>query len=479
MKLKFLSLIIAFTSHALLSQTYNYYFGNLHSHTGFSDGCKDSTSSNVTNPTGAYAFAKQSNNFDFLGVSEHNHYSSANNPGFKIQSYSIGLNMANTANQDGVFLTLFGNEYGVSSSYNGHVVVYGFNQLIGWETTVPGVVGNNYNIYNAKSDYDGLFKKVKNNPAAFCYLAHPQYSDYSTVGTAASALLNLPYNAAYDSAIVGTPLRSGLAFSTFINYNDYPAGNYFQYYKNLLAIGYHVGIGYDHDNHYTTFGRSTGGRLVILAPSLTRANLYTAMQSMHFYGSDDMNAKVAFTMGTNIMGSILTGSANPTFNVTHNDLDGELADTIKIWRGVSNSGGVFPTPINTSLASNTSIFTDNSGLVNNIQYYYFAEIKQADGQWIVTSPIWYTKSASVGIKEIEPSFEFNYFPNPVSQKLNISFTQNDLYKISIIDITGRVVYQTNGLLQKTEIDLSAFNQGIYSLKVENKNTSTTKKLIVE
>ena len=76
-------------------------------------------------------------------------------------------------------------------------------------------------------------------------------------------------------------------------------------------------------------------------------------------------------------------------------------------------------------------------------------------------------------------FEFNYFPNPVSQKLNISFTQNDLYKISIIDITGRVVYQTNGLFQKTEIDLSAFNQGIYSLKVENKNTSTTKKLIVE
>ncbi|MCW3078184.1 MAG: type sorting protein, partial [Bacteroidetes bacterium] len=81
------------------AQTYNYYFGNLHSHTGLSDGCKDSASSGVTNPAGAYAYAKLSQNFNFLGVSEHNHYSSSHNPGFQIQSYTVGLNQSAAANQ--------------------------------------------------------------------------------------------------------------------------------------------------------------------------------------------------------------------------------------------------------------------------------------------------------------------------------------------------------------------------------------------
>ena len=152
----------------LSAQTYNYYFGNLHAHTAFSDGNKDSLISGVSKPDGSYAYAKLSNNFDFLGISEHNHYSSIRNPGFKRPLYQVGINMANAANQDGTFLALFGMEYGVSSAYNGHLLIYGFNQLIGWETSVPGVAGNNYDIFNAKSDYDGIFKKVKNNPASFC-----------------------------------------------------------------------------------------------------------------------------------------------------------------------------------------------------------------------------------------------------------------------------------------------------------------------
>src|SRR4051812_17538005 len=141
------------------AQLYNYYFGNIHSHTGFSDGNQDSLSSGISTPAGSYAFAKLSQNFNFLGVSEHNHYSSNNNPGFKMQSWPIGLNQANTANQDGTFLCMFGMEWGVTSTYHGHVLIYGFPQLIGWENTPI-----NYQIYNAKPDYDGLFKKVRNEP---------------------------------------------------------------------------------------------------------------------------------------------------------------------------------------------------------------------------------------------------------------------------------------------------------------------------
>jgi hypothetical protein len=462
-----LFLILATTAK---TQTYNYYFGNLHSHTGFSDGNKDSTSSGVSQPTGSYAYAKLSQNFDFLGISEHNHYSSSNNPGFQIQSYPIGLNQAAAANQEGTFLTLFGMEYGVSSSYNGHLIIYGFNQLIGWES-------GNYDIYNAKTDYDGIFKKVKNNSGAFCYLAHPQSSDYTLNGTSATALTNMPYNATYDSAIVGTPLRSGLAFSTFDDYSDYPSGNYFWYFKKLLAVGYHVGIGYDHDNHYTNFGRSNAGRLVIVTPTLTTANLYNAMKNMNFYGSDDWNAKVSFTSGTNIMGAQLTGSAYPTFNVTHNDGDGEIADSIKIWRGISQNSS-YGQPISITKQSNTKTFTD-TGLLPNTEYYYFAEIKQNDGDWIVTSPIWYTYTGAVGIKENTNAFEFNYFPNPVSHKLYLSMDVNEPYHVAIIDITGRLVFENTFSSHNSEIDMLSFKKGIYSIKVSTSKHTVTRKLIVE
>ena len=38
MRFSVLFLILLFVANTTSSQTYNYYFGNLHSHTGFSDG---------------------------------------------------------------------------------------------------------------------------------------------------------------------------------------------------------------------------------------------------------------------------------------------------------------------------------------------------------------------------------------------------------------------------------------------------------
>ncbi len=483
MKHKFTTLILIL-SLCVKSQTNNYYFGNLHSHTGFSDGSKDSISSGVTNPAGAYTFAKLSQHFDFLGISEHNHYSSNKNPGFKLPLYQKGLNMADSANKDPKFLAWFGMEWGVSSNYYGHVVVYGFNQLIGWETSVPNVNGNNYDIYNAKADYDGLFKKIKNNPNAFCYLAHPNLDDYTLNGDPSTALAYAPYNATYDSAIVGTPLRNGVAFSTSTNYNDYPQSDYYTYYKKLLTVGYHLGIGYDHDNHNTTFGRNNGGRLVVIAPSLTRASLTSAMKSMHFYASDDWNAKIDFSMNGSMMGSILSGSTVPTFNVIHNDLDGEQAASIKIWKGISQSGGVFPTIVYTSTQNNTATYTDLN-LQQGIEYFYFAEILQADGHWIVTSPIWYKSNINLGnpdaVKELYSNEEikFNYFPNPVTNKLNITIAACAKHTVAILDLSGRILFEKEYADNEISIDLDAITKGVYILKINKQDAAISKRLVIE
>ena len=99
----FSSVLLFFIYYFLPAQTYDYYFGNLHAHTAFSDGNKDSSITGVARPDAAYAYAKLSDNFDFLGISEHNHYSNLHNPGFLLKRFQPGINMANAANEDGVF----------------------------------------------------------------------------------------------------------------------------------------------------------------------------------------------------------------------------------------------------------------------------------------------------------------------------------------------------------------------------------------
>jgi len=452
MKKIFTTGISCLLSVHFFAQTLNYYFGNLHSHTAYSDGNKDATTTGCNNPSCSFSYAKASQHFDFLGISEHNHSTA----GLNISNYHSGYTQAQSANQEGVFLCLWGMEWGVTTNpSDGHVIVYGFgNQLIGWES-------GNYDIYVAKSDYDALFKKVKNNPNAFCYLAHPGYNDFGY-------LISNPYNATYDSAIVGTVFRNGPAFSTNTFYSDYPNGDYFNYYRILLSKGYKIGIGYDQDNHYTTFGRSNGGRLVILAPSLTTNNLFWAMKNMHFYGSDDWNAKIDFKINsTEIMGNIVTASVNPTITVTHNDDDGELADSIKVWSGVSGSGS-FPTVVKVVTSNNTLVYTDTT-IPNNVQRYYFIEIIQQDGQRIITSPIWYTKDplASVGVVNNHSSSVI-VFPNPAKDIITITSSEKN-YTINIYDISSRKIFSTVNPNESTNIDISSFSEGIYYIELIKEN----------
>ena len=239
-----------------------------------------------------------------------------------------------------------------------------------------------------------------------------------------------------------------------------------------------MGIGYDHDNHYTNFGRSNGGRLVVIAPSLTRANLTTAMRNMNFYGSDDSNVKVEFTMNGNIMGSIVSGKYFPSFNIVHNDPDGENADTIRIWRGYKNSGGLWAQIMNTSVNGNAMQFTDPS-IQPNIEYFYFAEIRQSDRQWIVTSPIWYKASTELSVKNNSTQLKLLVFPNPAVHELSICVEQNDGSQILIQDLTGRTVYQ--GILKEKNliIDTSLFQKGLYILKIKSEVGIVSKKIVIE
>jgi hypothetical protein len=133
----------------------NYYYGNLHAHSDYSDGQKDNPGGT---PADAYTYALGSMGMDFLGISEHNHFSSLNNPGNELANYHLGVAQAaafNTSHSN--FLALYGMEWGVISG-GGHVLVYGdgMNDLFGWESNVNGNVGPNYDVYVPKNTYLGV-----------------------------------------------------------------------------------------------------------------------------------------------------------------------------------------------------------------------------------------------------------------------------------------------------------------------------------
>jgi trimeric autotransporter adhesin len=381
-------LLLSFSASA----QYNFYYGNIHSHSSYSDGNKDSIASGYYYPGQDFYYAKGSFHMDFEGISEHNHYSSINNPGMHVADYAKGMYEADTANVDGSFVTMFGFEWGIISN-GGHVVTYGVPALVGWETG-SGAWGptNNYNIFCAKSVYTNFWPIINSYPNAFCTLAHPQGGDYNNLLGSATM-----YNTIADDAIAGVAIRSGGAFSTTTNYSDAAASLYDTSYVEALAKGYHVGPTIDHDNHNSTFGRTNHGRTVVLANTLTRDDIIGAYRANRFYASDDWNAEVNFTVNGYVMGSDLITNGNSTINVSITDVQNNVgaADPIKkieIFYGVPESG-IRPTILTSNTNLNTLNFSHPTVVTN--RFYYFAKITELDNDVIWTAPIWVKNNGNV------------------------------------------------------------------------------------
>ena len=142
----------------------------------------------------------------------------------------------------------------------------------------------------------------------------------------------------------------------------------------------------DHDNHNATHGRTTTSRTVVMATSLSEANILSAMRQMRFYASQDCSAYVTFKINNSEMGSVVTASGTPTITVTATTSNS--ITSIKIYSGVSGSG------TNATLLTSTTsggITYTHTALANLAGQYYFADITESDGKRIITSPIWYTR----------------------------------------------------------------------------------------
>jgi len=143
------------------------------------------------------------------------------------------------------------------------------------------------------------------------------------------------------------------------------------------------------------------------------------------------------------------GTSDP-YDATWSDLDAELSTGNWEWTG---SGEVDVSGYN--------------GTAVHLAFQY-TSTDQESATWEVDN-ILVVGEENVGVGEMNEKLSFKYYPNPVTDILNIEL-KSGTYEVKIYSIDGRLFYsnQINGGFNK--LDLSSFIQGMYFINVRNTET---------
>ncbi len=350
---------------------YQVYYGNLHTHSSYSDGNQNGGST-YDGAAAAFRYARDlADSMDWMVLSDHNHTAA----GMAYANYAAGVAEAATVTGETTdFIALYGSEWGTIST-GGHVV-YTDNQLWGWEA-------GSYDVFVAKGDYNALFSQVV-AAGTFAHLCHPQSSQFS-------GLFSSAYNASWDNAISLTAVRSGPAFATETDYSGGSTWSYQGLYENLLLKGYKLGPGADLDTHNANWGKASGQRTAILATSLTRANVLDALKAGRTFATDDRNLAIDFvgdlggvdyTLAETISSTI---SGTVAFSVTVTDVDGESLTNIRLLQGAVGGSVITEAATSSSSVLSHSYATNATGT-----HFFYVEVNQADGDQAWSAPIWIT-----------------------------------------------------------------------------------------
>jgi hypothetical protein len=405
---------------------YNFYYGNFHSQSNASDGglAQDCRSNLLCRaglgPAQAYDVARNVAGVDFFGITDHNHQFDCSNyyragvptcqmdPALVLQKYQDGLAAAQVATQDNTFVAVYGLEFGITTrdpvrgDINGHVGVLEAPVLFNWEEHRSG--GSCYDVFVGRSDYAGLYAAAEQNPSDWgpiLILNHPnsihEFSDFALDDNAVDA-------------VVGIEVVNGPAFSTAMDQSDrgthYDGDNVYctpscpgcdprcafsaHRYMWALSKGFRVAPYASQDIHCNNYGVSTANRTVVLAPSLTKDNIMTALRQRHVYATaKDNNLQLIFSANNNayIMGDQFVNSGPIRFHVSVNDPDpGEMVSEIRVYVGTPGSERA-PSVLRTSTSSpfdfTVSLFPG--------EQYVFVYVIQADGSEAWSAPMWVTQ----------------------------------------------------------------------------------------
>jgi len=84
------------------------------------------------------------------------------------------------------------------------------------------------------------------------------------------------------------------------------------------------------------------------------------------------------------------------------------------------------------------------------------------------------------VEEVDQSLEIDVFPNPTSEKINISITDDIIKEVELYTITGQQLKEYIIGSNEMNLDMSSYQDGIYLIKVEiSSGAYVWKKILVQ
>ena len=368
--------------------TFQRYFGQLHSHTQYSDGAGSLESAL------AYVKALPDNaNVDFVAFTDHSNYfdkSGAANP----EGALYDMSLASAASQN------LWNEYkNAVATFNADnagkmVAIAGFEMT--WSGgpghintfNTPGIVSRNNTTLNNKTKDAGL-------QAYYKLLSQTEgvnsISQFNHPGTTFGNFIDFGYwDAVVDTRMYMVEVGNGEG--------QIGAGGYYPSYEQyIMALdkGWHVAPTNNQDNHKGKWGNANDARDVILTDDFTEDGIYEALRARRMYATEDKNLDLDYTVNGSMMGSIIDVPEKLNFEISFNDPD--RTDSIAKVELVVNSGKVAYTWDSAADLAKGSVSVELAPEYT----YYFVRVTEGDGDLAVTAPVWVGESLKLGISKAE------------------------------------------------------------------------------
>ncbi len=367
---------------------YQLYFGQLHSHTQYSDGAGSLES--------ALSYVKNlpdSANVQFVAFTDHSNYfdkSGAANPEGALydmslatpysqetwNSYRSAVAAFNEANA-GSLVALAGFEMTWSGG-PGHINTF----------NTPGIVSRNNTTLNNKTDYAGMrayyaLLSQQEGADSLSQFNHPG-NTFGTFGDFAF------WDPVIDSRMYMVEAGNGEG--------QIGAGGYYpsyEYYTMALDKGWHLAPTNNQDNHKGRWGNANDARDVILTDDFSEQGIYDALRAMRVYATEDKNLEIGYTVNGMLLGSSLTEVPEKlNIHVTVNDPD--ASDSISKVEVIVNSGKTAYTWDDPAVLATG----DLSVTLDPDYSYYYIRVTQGDGDLAVTAPVWVGETLKLGISDV-------------------------------------------------------------------------------
>ena len=368
--------------------TFQRYFGQLHSHTQYSDGA-----GSLENALAYIKALPDSANVDFVAFTDHSNYfdkSGAANP----EGALYDMSLASAASQN------LWNEYkSAVAAFNKEnagsmVAIAGFEMT--WSGgpghintfNTPGIVSRNNTTLNNKTKDAGLqayYKLLSQTEGV------DSISQFNHPGTTFGNFIDFGYwDAVVDTRMYMVEVGNGEG--------QIGAGGYYPSYEQyIMALdkGWHVAPTNNQDNHKGKWGNANDARDVILTDDFTEDGIYAALRARRMYATEDKNLDLDYTVNGNMMGSIIDVPEKLNFEISFNDPD--RTDSIAKVELVVNSGKVAYTWDSAADLAKGSVSVELAPEYT----YYFVRVTEGDGDLAVTAPVWVGESLKLGISKAE------------------------------------------------------------------------------